>query len=97
MFFVRKNEFNARRGTNMSNSSTTVEDSSVIEQYIGFTACDECKSRFRVKSKYRNQIGKTVRCPKCKNVFVMELVEPTPLELASIQSSEEEKKRPVVN
>jgi predicted Zn finger-like uncharacterized protein len=58
------------------------------EKYIGFTSCDDCKTRFRVKSEYQSQVGKTVRCPKCKNVFLMELIEPTPLEQASIQEAE---------
>lgn len=75
----------------MTHLANVAEDSRMTEQYIGFTACDECKTRFRVKSQYRGLIGKQVSCPKCRSIFVMELIEPTPLELASIQSTEEEK------
>ncbi|MBE9111798.1 type I restriction enzyme HsdR N-terminal domain-containing protein [Nodosilinea sp. LEGE 07298] len=68
----------------------TTTSLSIVDSYIGFTSCDDCKTRFRVKSEYQNQIGKPVRCPKCKNVFVMELVEPTPLEAVSIQAANTE-------
>ncbi|MBD2233186.1 type I restriction enzyme HsdR N-terminal domain-containing protein [Phormidium tenue FACHB-1052] len=68
---------------------TTISPS-IVDNYIGFTSCDDCKTRFRVKSEYQNQIGKPVRCPKCRNVFVMELVEPTPLEVVSIQAANTE-------
>lgn len=68
----------------------TTESLNMVTTYIGFTSCDDCKTRFRVKSEYQSQIGKSVRCPKCRNVFVMELIEPTPLETASIQSSSPE-------
>lgn len=53
-------------------------------QYIGFTACDECESRFRVKRRDGYLVGHAVRCPKCKSIFTMELIKPTPLESAAL-------------
>lgn len=59
---------------------------------IGVTVCDECGSRFKLGEKHKKLIGKQARCPKCKSVFQVELVEPTPLEkvqLAESKSDEE--------
>lgn len=60
------------------------------EQYIGTTACDECGTRFRVAQKDQNRIGKPTRCPKCKSIFTVALIEPTPLEADAIQVANEE-------
>lgn len=60
------------------------------DQYIGLTACDECGTRFKVSKKYQNRLGKPVRCPKCKTIFTATLIEPTPLEQASIEESGED-------
>jgi len=62
----------------------------MVEQYIGATACDECGTRFKISKKYKDRIGKPVRCPKCKSIFTAELIAPTPLEAAAIQSDEDE-------
>lgn len=56
-------------------------------RYIGVTACDECGTRFKVVEQHRKKIGKPARCPNCRNVFTVELVEPTPLEQAAISDS----------
>ena len=53
-------------------------------QFIGVTVCDECGSRFKLGEKHKKLIGKQTRCPKCKSVFRVELVEPTPLEQAKL-------------
>ena len=58
-------------------------------KYIGTTACDECGTRFRVSSKYQDRIGKPSRCPRCKSIFTVELIESTPLEKAAIDSENE--------
>jgi predicted Zn finger-like uncharacterized protein len=58
-------------------------------KYIGTTACDECGTRFRVSSKYKDRIGKPSRCPKCKSIFTVELIESTPLEKAAIDTGNE--------
>lgn len=60
------------------------------EQYIGFTDCDECGKRFKVRKNHQHLVGKLVRCPNCKSFFTMELVKPSPLEEASLQASESE-------
>ncbi|MDA0267640.1 MAG: type I restriction enzyme HsdR N-terminal domain-containing protein [Cyanobacteria bacterium] len=58
-------------------------------QYIGTTACDECGTRFKVSNKHKDRIGHPTRCPKCKSIFTVELIESTPLEQASIENSNE--------
>lgn len=59
------------------------------EQYIGATVCDECGSRFRISQKHKDRVGKPARCPKCKSIFTVQLIDLTPLEEASIQHEDE--------
>lgn len=58
-------------------------------KYIGTTACDECGARFRVSAKLKSRLGESITCPKCKSNFTLELVNPTPLEKADIDSNNE--------
>jgi len=62
----------------------------MAEQYIGTTACDECGARFKVSLRHKDRLGKPVRCSKCKSIFTPELIEPTPLENASMENAEQE-------
>lgn len=56
---------------------------------IGVTVCDECSARYKLREKNRHQIGKPARCQRCKSIFTVELLEPTPLEAAQIKNDEE--------
>jgi predicted type IV restriction endonuclease len=38
--------------------------------------------------KYKHQLGTVVRCPKCKSVFTLELIDPTPLGDASLEEAD---------
>lgn len=63
-------------------------------QFIGVTACDECGSRFKLGEKHKKVIGKQARCPNCKSVFQVELVEPTPLEQAGLSEPKADEPSP---
>lgn len=62
----------------------------MTSQCIGVTACDECGSRFKLTEKHRKLINKPARCPKCKSMFQVTLVDPTPLEQAGLDGSDSE-------
>ena len=56
---------------------------------IGISICTNCHSRFRVQQKYQAMVGKSIRCPKCHQEFVMKIETPTPVEQAAITNAEE--------
>ncbi|NEZ61986.1 type IV restriction endonuclease [Leptolyngbyaceae cyanobacterium CCMR0082] len=59
----------------------------MTSEYIGVTACDECGSRFKLSERHRKLLNKPARCPKCKSMFQLTLVAPTPLEQASLDGA----------
>ncbi len=59
------------------------------EKYLGITACDECGARMRVPERYKGMIGKPARCPKCKNIFTIQLVDATPLENVAMTNDDQ--------
>lgn len=61
-----------------------------MSEILGVAVCDECSARIRVTPKYESLIGKTVRCPKCHNRFLLELEAPTNSEKVAVESEEKE-------
>jgi uncharacterized protein YbaR (Trm112 family) len=59
----------------------------MTEELLGVTTCPTCKKRFRVPQKYQSFIGKSIKCPKCKRPFVIEIQTPSPIEQAAMATS----------
>ena len=55
----------------------------------GIAICGNCQARFRVQQKHLALVGKTIRCPKCHQQFVLKVEKPTPIETAAIKIAEQ--------
>ncbi len=74
------------QGASATAGSTEATSTSPI---IGISICTNCHSRFRVQQKYEAMVGKSIRCPKCHQEFVMKIETPTLVEQAAITNAEE--------
>lgn len=57
------------------------------DEILGMARCTNCQKRFLVPKKHENLIGKAIRCPVCRNSFVVSIEQPSPIEQAAIQNT----------
>ena len=63
------------------------ETQSTEDEVLGMSRCTSCQKRFIIPRKHENLVGKGIRCPVCRNTFVVTLEQPSPIEQAAIHNS----------
>ena len=79
--------------TTNGHTSTAAPPSARVDgesSIIGVSICNHCRARFRIQQKYQAMVGKSIRCPKCHQDFVIKLEQPTPVEQAAITNASAE-------
>ncbi|MEP3479672.1 MAG: type I restriction enzyme HsdR N-terminal domain-containing protein [Fuerstiella sp.] len=63
-----------------------------MSEILGVAVCDECSARIRVPPKYKNLVGKSIRCPRCHNRFRLTLELPTNSDTVAVETEHAEQK-----
>lgn len=62
-----------------------------VDQVLGISTCEHCKTRFRLFPKHTRLLNKVIRCPKCHREFTLTLEHPSKVEEAAIRNADEQK------